>query len=309
MEKKITRITEKHFDEPPASVEKTAEGLMHETYTVNIHETEYIIQFSGDDYENHSALNHCLKMYELLKDSKIPVPRVMTEKVQEIDGREYTIVEKLPGSNMEQNVSREKVRQAGKILAKIHSYQSFEHEGHISFEDSEMKVHRFEEGSLKQQKLNELDEKLKILRDNDLKDLADKLEEIIQENIDEAYPKNFQPVLCHDDYSPDNTIWKNGEITGIIDFDFTFSGLPERNLVKSANTFWMHDPGAEWDIRRTFYEAYREEREISDNFEEMEKYFRVETLMWLVAGLIDMGEVNEEQKEFYREKINQTVQQ
>lgn len=204
---------------------------------------------------------------------------------------------------MEQNVSTEKVRQAGRLLAKIHDYRSFEHEGHIEFTEDGMDVHQFDEDNQKEKHRAEREEKLEIFRENGLEDLADQLEEYLTENIDKMYPASFEAVLCHDDYSPDNTIWNQGKITGIIDFDYAYSGIPERNLIKAANTFWMHDPGADWDIRQTFYEAYREEREVSANFEEIEKYFRIETLSWLVAGLIDMGEVNDKQKEFYREKL------
>lgn len=71
--------------------------------------------------------------------------------------------------------------------------------------------------------------------------------------------------------------------------------------------FWLHDPASDWDIRGTFYEAYRKEREVANNFDEIEKYFRIETLAWLVAGLIVEGEVTKEQKEFYKEKLQKEL--
>ncbi len=303
MKQLINQIIEKHFGKEPESVEEEDEGLKHRTFTVNVEDEEYILQISNDNYANHNSLTHCLKMYELFRDSKVPVPEAVTEEPEKIDGEEYIIVEKLPGENMEQNVSEEKVRQAGRLLAKIHSFRSFEHEGHIEFTEDGMQVHQFDEGSQKEKHRAEREEKLEIFRENGLEELADQLEEYLSENIDKMYPASSEPVLCHDDYSPDNTIWNQGKVTGIIDFDYAYSGIPERNLIKAANTFWMHDPNADWNIRETFYEAYQEEREVSDNFEEIEKYFRIETLAWLVAGLIEMGEVNEEQKEFYRKEI------
>jgi Ser/Thr protein kinase RdoA (MazF antagonist) len=303
MKDKAEKAVEKETGNKPSTIEKEAEGLKHETYTARVDSKDYIVQFSGDDYENHDSLKHCLKMYELFSDSEVPVPEAVTEGPQELDSQKYIIVEKIPGENMEQSVSQEKVRQAGRLLAKIHNYRSFEHEGHIEFTQNGMEVHHFDEGSQKEKHRAEREEKLEIFRENGLEELADQLEEYLTENIDKAYTQEFEAVLCHDDYSPDNTIWNQGKITGIIDFDYAYSGIPERNLIKAANTFWMHDPGANWDIRQAFYDAYQEEREVADNFDEIEKYFRVETLSWLVAGLIDMGEVNEEQKEFYNLKI------
>jgi Ser/Thr protein kinase RdoA (MazF antagonist) len=303
MNRKVAEVIKNQFGEEPESVERTAEGLKHETYTVTVNDEEYILQFSGDKYENHDSLKHCLRMYELFSDSEVPVPEAVTEEPQELEGEKYIIVEKIPGENMEQSVSQEKVRQAGRLLAKIHDFQSFEHEGHIELTQNGMEVYQFDEGSQKEKHKTEREEKLEIFRENGLEELADQLEEYLTENIDKAYNQEFEAVLCHDDYSPDNTIWNQGKITGIIDFDYAYSGIPERNLIKAANTFWMHDPAADWDIRQVFYDAYQEEREVVDNFDEMEKYFRIETLSWLVAELINMGEVNKKQKEFYQESI------
>lgn len=307
MKNKIREIIQKEFGSEPESFEQEAEGLKHETYTVTVDGEEYIVQFSADDYENHDSLKHCLKMYELFSDSEVPVPEAVTEEPQTLEDEKYIIVNKIPGENMEQSVSREKVRQAGKLLAKIHDHQSFEHEGHIEFTENEMDVHQFDEGSQKEKHRSEREEKLEILRENGLEELADQLEEYLAENIDKAYTQEFEPVICHDEYSPDNTIWNQRKITGIIDFDYAYSGIPERNLIKAANTFWMQDPGADWDIRRVFCKSYREEREVAENLEEIEKYYRVETLAWLVAGLIDMGEVSEEQKKFYNKEIQKML--
>ena len=110
-----------------------------------------------------------------------------------------------------------------------------------------------------------------------------------------------EPVTCVVDI-PDNTIYLDGEVNGIIDMDYAFSGLDTRNIVKSANSFWMHDPTKDWP-REKFYEGYSEERPLPENFEEIEELFRVETLVQLVASLIDMEVLTEDQVEFYEEKI------
>ena len=76
-----------------------------------------------------------------------------------------------------------------------------------------------------------------------------------------------------------------------------------RNIVHSANAFWMHDPGADWNIRKIFYKGYKEEKEFDEDFYELEPIYRVQTLIELIAGMIKMDELNEEEIEFYEEKI------
>lgn len=297
---KAEKAVKQVFDTEAQEISEISEGLKHETYQATVDGKDYIIQFSSDKYDDHASLKHCLNMYELLSDT-VKVPHAVTKQVQEINGQKYTIVEKLDGQSGEKNISPEKTRKAGKELAKIHNYTTLEKEGWIEFTEKGLEVVEFEEGSLKQHYLTELEEKLEILREEGLEELADKVQKFIEERK-EVWPEEFDAVICHDDFTPDNTIYLDGEVNGIIDMDYAFSGLDTRNIVKAANSFWMHDPGKEWP-REKFYEGYEEVRPLPDNFQEMEELFRVETLIQLVASLIDMGVLTEDQIEFYEEKL------
>lgn len=300
MKDKIKEVVKKHLGSKPSSIEKTEEGLVHETYSFTAGGEDYIIQFAGDDHEHHDSLDHCLKMYELLANT-VPVPEAVTGEVQEIDGEKYIIVEKIEGKTAEQDINPEKVRTAGKYLAKIHDFTELEKPGWIVFENG-LEVEEFEDGGLKQYKLRKIGEKLETLRDAGFEELADRLEEFFEEN-EAVFPEEFTPVICHDDYTPDNVLYSGDKLTGVIDFDFAYAGHAERNLVKAANSFWMHDPGADWDIRETFYNGYREERPVSEDFDRLEPFYRVETLVQLIAGLIGIGELSEEEIEFYKGEI------
>lgn len=299
---KVEKAIEQVFGEKPEKVEEISEGLKHETYRATVEGQEYIIQFSGDEYDDHASLRHCLKMYELLSDT-VKVPQAVTKEVQEINGQKYTVVEKLEGESGEKNISPEKTRKAGKELAKIHEHTELEKEGWIEFNKTGYEIIEFEEGSLKQHYLQQLQEKLQILRDEGLNELADNVEKFVEERK-HLWPEEFTPVICHDDFTPDNTIYLDGEVNGIIDMDYAFSGLDTRNMIKAANAFWMHDPTKDWP-RQEFYEGYSEARPLPQNFEEMEKLFRVETLVQTVASLIDMDVLTEDQVEFYEEKISE----
>jgi Ser/Thr protein kinase RdoA (MazF antagonist) len=135
--------------------------------------------------------------------------------------------------------------------------------------------------------------------------VAEDVEEFLKSNED-IFPENFTATVSHRDFSPDNIIYQGGELNGVIDFDFMIAGLDVRDLVKAANSFWMHDPDS-WNVRDHFYKGYKEERMLPQNFEEYEKFFRIETLARLVASTIELGEMTEDEKEFYKQKLKEEI--
>ena len=308
-EKTATEATKKVFGENPQEMQRVEQGLIHETYTVKLEDQEFILQFSGKDEKDHSPLAQCLKMYELL-ETTVPVPKAVTREVEEIDGKKFVIVEKIPGKSGEQNISPEKTREAGKELAKIHEFTDFEKEGWMKFNGGEnpqeilekLEIEGFREETSKRKTLSELEEKIEIFRGKGLTGVAEKTEEFV-ETHGEIFPENFGPVLVHDDFTPDNVLFREDTVSGIIDFDYAYSGLDVRNIVKSANSFWMHDPGADRDIRQNFYDGYSKERPLPQGFERLERFFRVETLVQLIGSMIELDELSEDELDFYREQI------
>lgn len=313
MKKQVQKAVKKTFEKSPKTVNKIDEGLIHETYTVEVNGDNFILQFSGKDEENHSALSQCLKMYELLQGT-VPVPETVTKEVQEIDGRNFTVVKNVDGVSGEQNISPQKTREAGKTLAKIHGFTEFEEEGWIKFNGGKnpqelldnLEIIEFREKNLKRKKLSELEEKIETFSKKGLEDVAEETRKFIEEHGD-FFPEEYTPVLIHDDFTPDNIIYRKERLNGVIDLDYAFSGLEVRNIVKSANSFWMHDPGAERNIRNNFYEGYSEERSLPEDFDNLENFFRIETLVHLIGGLIELGELDKEEKDFYREEILEEV--
>ena len=311
MKEKIRKATRKVLKQEPEKVEEIEEGLMHETYSVRVDGEKYIIQFSGREDD---CLKHNLKCYELFQDT-VPVPDTVTKEVQEVNGQNFTTVEKIQGESAEKNVNPERTRNAGKTLAKIHSKTSFPHEGWIELRKEDqtpeellegLQLHSFKKNSLKRRKMDNIyDEKISVLKENGF-DVADGVEEFLRTN-EGLFPENFTAVPCHLDFSPDNVIYRGEKVSGVIDFDYMYAGLDVRDLVKSANSFWMHDPAADWSVRKEFYRGYQEVRELPENFEELEAFFRIETLARLVASVIDLDEMNEDEKEFYRQELKEEL--
>lgn len=308
MDDEIASIVKRELDETPVRSTQIEEGLLHETYELSCDGGDYVLQFSsdaGDDRED--ALRRGLNWYILLQNSEIPVPGVVTEEVKESNGRKYILVEKLPGKTGERDISPERVLNAGRHLAKIHNVWSFDTAGWIRFEDHGPSVQEFGEGNLKQRTQRKIEESCGILQDGGLETVGNEIERVFDQ-WGRDLPDDFQPVLCHNDYSPDNVLFQDGEVIGILDFDRAYSSHNQRDLVKAANCFWMHDPCSDWNIRATFYDGYRDVNELGSSFKRNEPLYRVETLAGTVAGLLEINELTEYERGFYAERVLETIE-
>jgi Ser/Thr protein kinase RdoA (MazF antagonist) len=138
-------------------------------------------------------------------------------------------------------------------------------------------------------------------RDNNL-EIADELDNI-KYSIGESVPTDFDNVLCHNDYSPDNILFENDQVTGIIDFDVAYIGDRNRDIVDGANSFWMHSPNTDWNPRDKFYDGYKHVRKLGNNFWESERFYRFETQVVTVSYLTHLNILTPRQEEFYSNEI------
>lgn len=308
MHDEIASITESELGETPVNVARVDQGLLHETYEIRCDSGEYVLQFSSDaDEDQTDALRRGLNCYVALQRSEIPVPSVVTEDIAEFDGRAYSLVEKLPGETGERDISPERARNAGRYLAAIHGAERFDTAGWIRFENQRPSVREFEEGGLQQWILRTVRETSRTLRDGGLETAGNEVEHVFDQ-FGGDLPDAFQPVLCHNDYSPDNVLFRDGDVTGILDFDRAHASHSHRDLAKAANAFWMHDPCSDWDVRASFYEGYRSVTELDDAFERNEPLYRAETLAGTVAGLLALDELSEYEREFYAGRILEALE-
>lgn len=305
MDGRIIAIVERELGEPPEWVEEVALGLLHETYVVRSGGAAYVLQFSSDaDDDREDSLERGLGCYVLLGDSGIPVPDAVTDTVREFDGREYALVERLPGETGERNVLPEKTRNAGRCLARIHGFGSFDTAGLVRFEDGEPVVEAHSNG-LSERMRTRVEEAAETFEEAGLERVGRKLRRV--GGWADRLSDGFDPVLCHGDYSPDNVLFEDGEVTGILDFDRAWVGRDHRDLVHAANAFWMHDPNANWDVRTAFYEGYQDVRDTGDAFERNEPLYRVVTLADTVSGMLELGELSAYEREFYDERLLEAV--
>jgi aminoglycoside phosphotransferase (APT) family kinase protein len=138
-------------------------------------------------------------------------------------------------------------------------------------------------------------------------DAAARAAESVADRLD-ALAAPAVPVLCHDDFSPDNLLFEGEAVTGVLDFDLARAGHPHRDLVKAANAFWMHDPAADWDVRGAVYRGYRAAAGLGDSFAEREPLYRVETLVEILAGMLDLDALPAAERAVYGRRLREAVE-
>jgi Ser/Thr protein kinase RdoA (MazF antagonist) len=309
-EEQVRDIAEREFGEEPTSVEEIAEGLKQETFRINYPSESYILQLSNKLGRDDNGLERNIKAYQLLKDTDILVPDLVTSELKHYDGNgekwKYYLAECLPGKSLESQMSPELTVDSGKILAKLHNFQSYDKAGWLLPEEYSFSVVPFEEGSFKEYVLENWEKSIQTFEDEGWNELVEKSKKFY-ETYGEELPEDVDPVFCQDDFSTQNIMVNNGEIVGIIDFDYAHSGHNQRDLVKAANSFWMIDPGPDTEIRENLYKGYRQEKELDESFQVNEPIYRVETLTGLVASLICMDHFNDFEKNFYREQLTRII--
>lgn len=307
MEELIAKICREELGETPKNIEKAGEGLVHQTYSIVVESGEYIIQIAEDD-EKASSLEICLNLYRMFSDSEVPVPATVTGKIHEFDGRKYIVVEKIEGEMIGDSLTPEKVQESAKYLAKIHNFRSLEKSGWPYFEQGKLKISGFNEGSMEKYMLKNVEEKAEVFEKKGRERLAALVREFFEKHGD-SIPENFQPVICHNDYAPDNLLFKENELKAIIDWDYAYSGHHQRDLVKAANSFWVYDPEADWEIRDTFYEAYNQHRDIGEDFEALRPIYRVETLIRIVASLATLDAWEDRNGEYLADRLEEVIEE
>ena len=307
MDDVIAVVVERDLGTPPERVDRITGGLLHETYEVRCDGGRYVLQFESDaDDDRADSLARGVGCYRALQDADVPVPDVVTTDGETPDGRAYALVERPPGASGERDVSRERTRAAGRVLARIHATFGFERAGWLDFEDRRPTVEPFEVSHARRVRRSAA-ESAAALRDGGLDAAGHAVERLLDRPGDDL-PTDVRPVLCHGDLSPDNVLFDAEAVTGVLDFDRARAGGAGRDLARAANAFWMHDPCTDWDPRRALYDGYREERDPPAGFGQIEPFYRVETLATSVAGLLALDELSSYERGFYDERIREAVE-
>jgi Ser/Thr protein kinase RdoA (MazF antagonist) len=307
MDPAVTAVVERTFGTAPDRVERTDAGRLHDTYFVDAAGTAAVVQFATERGGGTDSLRLGTNCYRLFRDTSVPVPDVLSDGVETYDGREFVVVERLPGESVDGQVTPARMRAAGRALARIHACgPTFDAPGRLRFEDDEPVVDPAFQPDYRAWLLGELRDNLETLREAGF-DAADAVAALFDEAGDRI-PTAFESVLCHDDFSPENVVFDGDEVTGVLDFDRAYAGHAARDVVKAVNAAWLQDPVADWPDREPFYAGYRSVRDLPAAFDRIEPLYRVGTLVAPVAGMVELGAFSDSEAAFYDDRLAEIVE-
>ena len=294
MKDKVEEICIEEFGNKPSEIEKIEGGLNSYTFKICVNDRNLIFQI-GETAEPHE-LENCVKAFEFLEDSDVPVPEVV-KGLNEKDSMYYTVVEFVDGDTLGDEFTSSEAEKAGEILGKIHNFHSFSEAGWIEWENGEPVVTGFPGNSLRTRIQQLMSERTEFFEDRGLEELAGFARRFRDRHVEEV-PEDFVPVFLHHDFNPGNILAKNGEITSVLDFDYAHSSHPHRDLAKASNKFWLRKGD-----REDLYRGYRKERKIEESFKKNEPIFQLESLIDEIAAMLDHDAITEKQARAYIDEL------
>lgn len=193
----------------PEEVSKFSEGLQHETFRVEYDGEEAVFQFAVSRGRKRRLLYKNAFWYEMLDGLGLPVPSVLSDGVRRSGDVWYFVTDFLDGENAERDVTEGRVRNAGRNLAMLHESCEVEGVKFCEVDGSEVSLVDVDYGDWLREMFRESIERF---RDDGMNDLADDLE-AVEGTFDRSVPTDFESVVCHNDYSPDNVLFRGDEDT------------------------------------------------------------------------------------------------
>jgi aminoglycoside phosphotransferase (APT) family kinase protein len=227
----IHQLIKRHIGSPISSLERIIEGEVNEVYTIQTQKDAYILKINRD---STPLFQKAIWGQNEAKKASLPTAKVLgsgtiTDQNHTLS---YFLQEKLPGislytfSNKHQKKSKLLAKQAGKLLANLHTIptQGFgwlDTKGHGCFDGweeyffSELKDYRQEYLTLAHK--YGIDKQLIISY-------------FLYTQHHQHYLKESHPMLLHGDFRPKNILVHKGQISGIVDFDSISAGSPLHDL-------------------------------------------------------------------------------
>jgi aminoglycoside phosphotransferase (APT) family kinase protein len=228
----IKAIVEKHQLGTLKTIRQDTEGWVNPCFFVN---DEFVVRFNARDphlpkYQRERTI------YDLLRSSSIPVPQtVILDIDKDVSPYDLLISGLLPGKNLEfewkgldLDHKKRLAFRAGQILEKIHCV-------HLGYFGEIANQGPFERSSswkatikLRFDYLLFLSNRSHVFSDQE----ESLLRSIFEENLEKIADLKHAS-LVHGDFHFGNLLFENEEITGVVDFEWSFAGDPLYDLI-----FW-----------------------------------------------------------------------
>ncbi|WP_414837026.1 phosphotransferase [Candidatus Nanohalococcus occultus] len=268
MKSKARKILESLYPEHSFELSYLGDHQTHETFSAVSDEHSFVLKLCDNDW---SAMPDFEKGFSLeplileaLQDSEVPVPKIIDYT------DEYILMEKVPGGSHGDISFSENpgaVKQAGKLLGKLHNQFSFESAG--GFETSTpLTVEPMDWPEMYREIIWQL---TCMLEKIEAYSTRDRIRKIAEDNLG-LLDGREEFVLVHQEFSPRNLLFDENGVNAVVDWERAISADPEYDLFTAEKHFLQAEPGkpavsdnAE-EITENLIESYREERELADGW-------------------------------------------
>jgi aminoglycoside phosphotransferase (APT) family kinase protein len=267
----------------PRSIVRITDGFSHHMYECDIGR-KVILRIASADRDEKSNIAKELWVMDAFREQGVPVPEILSHNIGDDFPFHYIIMKKLSDRalsdalpSMDKKQRLQIMRSIGKLMAKMHiPLKEF---GELCADGRLFRERSFKFRKIKDplphnpwiaHQLKDIGENLGELRAYGLID-AEKATRILAYAYSNTHLlQDATPVLCHVDLIPNHIFIKDGEVTGIIDFEFAAAYPREFEFVKFSRLGILENE----EEKNALLEGYGKEK-LSANFDRLLTYYRV----------------------------------
>jgi len=253
--KQIEKIIEDYNLGKLTEYQGITKGIMNTNYLLKTTNGKYILRILEGKRDLKFEKEE-LKFLSFLNDNDIPCPNVLRNKKGEdyffVENKMSAIFSFLEGKEVE-TITEKILYEFGEMLAKMHNLSK----NKILIRNEKIELNYL---------LNEL-----LVDEKKLKGILKENYEIIMNKINKVKTMDMEKLpkgIIHNDIFPDNVFSKNGEISGIIDFNDAMTDVFIHDIAIVLN-FWIYNNFGEY--KKIYVNAFLEGYQSVRKLEKIEK--------------------------------------
>lgn len=237
------------------SVKRYKKGIHNDTYKVISDKGKFSLRVYN--YKKPSQIKFELEILKYLKDTKAPqLVKLNKGYLEKFNGKYVIVYEYLPGEELEE-FTKEQLVEVGNFIGEYHNRCK-----NFVWDKS-----RYQFYNLPDWKIEKF---TKISHEANLKHL-DLLPEIVKDLKENRLSPKLPKGPIHVDIKPENVLFYNGKLSGVLDFDNSFIGPFILDLAKSMVWFGTRDKKFHLQDAVHIYQGYIEKRPLN-KLEQQEMY-------------------------------------
>lgn len=234
------------------SFKHVKKGFANRVFYIKTTQGEYILKIAVRNNPNN-RFKYEVDLLEHLKGRGLPVPKIIRSKKNKLflryQGHGAFIYEYLPGKQLEK-FSSVMFREIGTTVAKIHLTTA-------KFESpvKRMELYNVYPALFKRQ--------VALSRKTKDKKILGAIDYFEQELPKYFLPKFLPQGAMHIDVKPENTLFKNGHLSGLVDFDNSYNGPLVFDLAHTLMWFCARKGNFDFAKTKIVYDAYNRVRHLN----------------------------------------------